>query len=511
MVSFVDKFGGESLPSDPTRTVTIAAGQSTLLEDIPIATGVFVSRRLYRRVAGSGQPFRLVAEIDRTTPDFVDASDVSTIPALVPPPGFPSAAGAEDHIQAQPDARLTVDPGITVKSDGVRIQTGLGGDLLAEGVPGTPVIFTSRFDDRYGGASGTFDSTNDGQTSGFAADWAGIYASPTSRLSLDHVIVAFAGGRSTINGTSAGLNALQIYQADARVTNSRFESNASGIAGADPNRSGLGPNSPAVIFVNGAQPILVNNEFLRTVGGNVAAISVNVNDLNERIVEDTGRQVGNIDLISSEGGNQGPLVRGNTIEAFGIAGMVVRGGLLSTGSVWDDTNIVHVVDGIITDSNRHTYGGLRLKSSIDESLVVKFLDSAGSLVATGKGLDIESRIGGTVQIIGQPDYPVVLTTIADDTVGAGVDPAGQPLTDTGSDGLSAPIPGSWTGIQLLPFANDRNVETITEREVVVGVGIDRNGTPTNAQDLGQIATREKASDENLASRFHRPRCNLGRG
>ncbi len=54
--------------------------------------------------------------------------------------------------------------------------------------------------------------------------------------------------------------------------------------------------------------------------------------------------------------------------------MVVRGGTLTTQGIWDDTDIVHVVqDQTIYVPDFHTYGGLRLESSATASLVIKLL------------------------------------------------------------------------------------------------------------------------------------------
>src|SRR5690606_16458978 len=92
--------------------------------------------------------------------------------------------------------------------------------------------------------------------------------------------------------------------------------------------------------------------------------------------------------------------------------------------------IVHVVRGTITVPNFHTYGGLRLQSSPTESLVVKLAGPNAGFTATGTPLDIEDRIGGSLQINGVPGFPVVLTSLNDGTVGAGLRPDGTPQTDT---------------------------------------------------------------------------------
>ena len=64
-------------------------------------------------------------------------------------------------------------------------------------------MFSSIRDDRFG-AGGTFDTNNDDDAPTIQpaskGDWAGIYAGPTSSVSLDHAVVSYAGGISLIEG-----------------------------------------------------------------------------------------------------------------------------------------------------------------------------------------------------------------------------------------------------------------------------------------------------------------------
>ena len=484
-LSFVDRWGVETPPSNPTDPITVAAGQSVSLTDLPVAAGDFVSRRLYRSAPG-GQ-LQLVADLNRSTRIFTDNG-------LLEQPVIPVAQTA-NYFRTRPDARLVIDPGLTIKSDGVRIETGFGANLIAEGAEGRPVIFSSRSDDRYGG-SGSFDTTSNGDTDGSAGDWAGIFANPFGRISIDQAVVAYGGGLSSIGGTSAGFNAIGIMQAEARISNTLFEVNAPGTGGNDPFRVGRGPNDQSVIHVVGSQPVIVDNTFLENASANNAAISINTNALADRPLEDYGRQIGEIDLADVPSGNYGPLVRGNRIDTSGIAGMRIRSEMLTTGVTFDDTDIVHVVAGEIVVPDLHVYGGLRLQSRVDESLVVKFTNGSG-LTADGRPLDIPDRIGGALHVIGSPGFPVVLTGLEDDSVGAGLDPLGQPLVDTNGNGPSTSARGSWRGIQLLEFSHDRNVETIVEREGEIGGDGDLNSTQGTAQAIGQLAPNEKSGDENL--------------
>ena len=153
--------------------------------------------------------------------------------------------------------------------------------------------------------------------------------------------------------------------------------------------------------------------------------------------------------------NRGPLVAHNVLEGNAVNGMEVRAEELTIESVWDDTDIVHVVRGEMLITNFHSFGGLRLESSPDESLVVKLDGPNAGFTASGFGLDIDDRIGGLVQIIGQPLRPVVLTALADDSVGAGIRRDGLPQVDTNNDGsASEPEPGDWRSVLLETMTNE---------------------------------------------------------
>ena len=120
---------------------------------------------------------------------------------------------------------------------------------------------------------------------------------------------------------------------DARIAHTTFESNASGHAfddpdtptneAPDPSRSSRLPNVPAVIYVSGATPTIVDNTFLSSVsdgGTPTATISINANALEEVAIKDLGRQTGNVDLVDHPQ-NFGPLIRGNRIEAKWLCGL----------------------------------------------------------------------------------------------------------------------------------------------------------------------------------------------
>jgi hypothetical protein len=413
--------------------------------------------------------------------------------------------GGLSTVDARLHGRLMIDPGVVVKMDGARIETEIGAQFIAEGTPGNHVILTSLTDDRFGGG-GTFDSSNNGASSGAAGDWSGLYFGLISTASIDNAEIYYGGGESPIEGGYAHFDVVEIQQAKVRIANTLFSDNeGTGSWGdQDYTRVGRGNATPATIFVRGAQPIILNNTFIDNGG---ATISIDCTAMKDVYVADWGRSTGFIDEngatsdfaqpylgFEDYSGNFGPLVHGNRMTKSDINGMVVRGTELTAETVWDDTDIVHVLLDAITVPNFHTYGGIRLQSSATASLIVKLYGDTAGITATGSTQEIKDRIGGTVQIIGAPGYPVVMTSLADDSVGAGMDASGKPQFDTNNDGSKTRAhAGDWGGITFDGLCNDRNVATASELETSTA----RNDLAGNAQQLGTLATTLQGGDETL--------------
>ena len=412
-------------------------------------------------------------------------------------------AGGLDATSGTPRARnvgrLLVEPGVVVKLTSARIEMDRGpSQLIAEGTATKPVIFTAFADPRFG-AGGTFDTNGNlpdinpasaASMAGAAGSWGGLVFMQASSGSIDNAYVAFGGGTTPIEGGFDRFNTVEIRQANVRIANTRFDLNASGAA--SDNRNSRGTNDASTIYVAGAQPILVGNDFLNNLGN---AISINANSLIYSPRPDVGRQTGQIARRTEYDNNFGPLMRSNrfSVDTSVIAagntqnGVRVRAEEITVESVWDDTDLVHIVDGVIFVGNLHTKTGLRLQSNPTESLVVKFSTGTAAIIATGTPADIDDRIGGTVQVVGQPGYPVVLTSISDDTAGASFDLRGRPNNDTNSNGsATSAAPGAWRGLVFERFSNDRNVAVYNEREAAL-TGAERNGNTTLAENLGTLA------------------------
>ncbi|QEG42897.1 GEVED domain-containing protein [Roseimaritima ulvae] len=475
-VTYVEADGQQSAASTRTPSFELTSDGAIRLTQLPRVPsgGEFVARNLYRAVVtldADGNEvtgaFQLVAQLNASTTTYVDNNGTPGRTLVDSPQAF----------RARLDARLDIDPGTVIKLDSARIEARFGAQLLAEGEAGLPIVFTSLEDQRYGG-SGTFDTNDRGVEFDITpGDWGGIYLGQGATGSMDNVVIAGAGGTTRIEGGFADFNAIEVHQADLRLANSKFEFNADGQETAGNDRVGRGANAEGTVFVRAATPVIVNNQFI---GGEGAAITVDVNSLSFQTVVDTGRSTGELDKVASLG-NSGPLVRDNRLDDNDVNGMRVRGGELTTQGVWDDYDIVHVVRDTIEVPNQFVYGGLQLKSDARGSLVVKFQDDletaglvvGGNLLTAEEQLrGIDDRIGGSLQLIGHPDFPVVLTTLADDFAGAGFTPAGLPQLDTNNDGLLGGSLSDQTGggsSGTLPTGPEVNNGTLIDNDVAQDV------------------------------------------
>ncbi len=450
-IVFVDAVGNGGPPSDATASVdaTPTAG-AVVLRNLPRVTSGsgFVSRRIYRAEVGTGR-FELVANINADDTMFVDFGGLlgGVLEEFV------------DSVRPRLAGRLSVDPAVTVKLDRSRIDASFGAQLIAEGVDGRPIIFTSLSDDRYG-AGGTFDTNlQAGQSDPEAGDWGGLYFGHLSSGSVDYAVLAYGGGTTRVEGNFAGFNPIEIHQSEVRIANSHLEFNANGQGGQAPaDRYGRGANDDALIFIRGAQPIIVSNTMMGNAG---AVISANVNALNHLAKNDTGRTTGDINIVSGVNDNQGPLVRSEQ-----------AGGQRSQRHAGPRRNADHP-----ECLGRYGYRARRLRH--DDRARFPYLrricawkairrrawwsscsGTTAGFTATGQELDITDRIGGSVQIVGQPRFPVVLTSLSDDSVGAGFTPDGLPQNDTNGDGAA-------TG--KLPTGPEVDNGTLIDNDVAPGI------------------------------------------
>ena len=377
---------------------------------------------------------------------------------------------------------LVVKPGVTIKVANSALIIGSGGALFAEGSESAPIVMTSISDDAFGGCY-DLDTNGDGSASVPAeGDWGGIIFRPVSSGSLKNVTLSYAGGDFLFAGAFLSANPIEVHQARFRLSESIFHHNGPGTGGATANyRQGLGENQDATIFSSQSQPIILGNRFHDNLG---PIISLDVNDMASRPMSDLGPQTC-LREVEPYLENQGPLIRENLLQDNGINGMTIRGGTLTAQSVWDDADIVHVIESQVIVHNFHSSGGIRLESSYDQSLVVKGRGGAAGFTVSGGPLAISDRIGGMFQMVDQSNAPVILTSFYDDNFGAGLDFNMQIQMDTNGDGpLTTPILGDWAGVVLDSWAHERLFGVYVEQENPDPLSPGSNDDELNAEVLG---------------------------
>ena len=122
-------------------------------------------------------------------------------------PGFPYAS-QNGELTVRAGAVITAEAGVILKS--VNSGVTVNGALIAAGSAVSPVVFTSLYDDAYGGDT---DNTASGAAPG---QWYSLYAPSGGRIRLDHAIVRYGGGSSNgsvgTNGGSLEISSSQVEQ-----------------------------------------------------------------------------------------------------------------------------------------------------------------------------------------------------------------------------------------------------------------------------------------------------------
>lgn len=169
--------------------------------------------------------------------------------------GGPLASGTVYHVTSN----ITVPAGetLTIPDDViVKFQNGrhffIDGTLTVTGTASDPVVFTSLYDDDWGG-----DTNGDGPSTGFKNAWRGLSFSATAGASsLEHAILRWSG--------DAFYGTLEFTDADVTVTDCSFVDN--GQSAIDLNSSSARPTVTGCEFVNNSGYVCTNMPLDAVVG-----------------------------------------------------------------------------------------------------------------------------------------------------------------------------------------------------------------------------------------------------
>lgn len=337
---------------------------------------------------------------------------------------------------------LTITPGTILKVNPSGLAINVYGTLDAVGTAGEPIVFTSFFDDLYGG-----DINNDGNaTFPTAGDWDCIHFWSASSSNFVHTLIQYGGYEGynnypmmwiesdnvSIQDSTLAYSAnhiLQISNASPNITNT----NIIGFHTEDLQYSGY-----YGIYITGeSNPIIENNSISNNyVGVHVAQSSPTITT-NIFFENSTGIYVG----YNEDPAALAPIVTGNIfnensipIELYELNDNMEVTGNSGTGNALNGIFLSEIIIGDVTldDLNNsfvYLFGNSLINAdnlTLNPGTVIKFRDQSSSLHNYGAYI-----IAGTV------DEPVVLTSIKDDEYGG----------DTNNDGTATtPAAGDWSHV-----------------------------------------------------------------
>ena len=290
---------------------------------------------------------------------------------------------------------LTIEPGVVIKfyyDAGLSFNN--GAKILAQGSAASPIIFTSFYDDNYGG-----DTNGDGtSTSPAFGQWFGVRIdSPGTESIIRNTIFRYGGGWTDskanlyIANSSAVVSdsvfeyskvyGLKMVYSDSSITNSIFRNNNNSL-----DTAGYGSS----LFVTGGSPTVSGSSFASNHRGAYFFNSPTAVDSNI-FTDNTGEAIYSAGRLGSYSGNSGS---NNSINGI-------------------------VISGNITTANSTTTLGVNSLPYIIKTYDATVAANSALVIPSGVVLKADRRlyVNGNLNIIGSSSGDVILTSLYDDTAG----------------------------------------------------------------------------------------------
>ncbi|PIQ91567.1 MAG: hypothetical protein COV70_03005 [Parcubacteria group bacterium CG11_big_fil_rev_8_21_14_0_20_39_22] len=321
-------------------------------------------------------------------------------------------------------ATLTIEPGVVIKFGDTSSRLLVRGKIVAEGSEDEPVVFTSIYDDEYGG-----DLNGDGDdTVPAPRDWDHILLTDESEGSVFSYSVFLYGGKKVTGSQMPGI--VSVVDSDAEFENvtvgyadghGLYFENSTGFVRDSIFSDNDNYSNSAGLYIVGGEVEVSGNEF----SGNTFGLDIeNSSDssVEENIFSDneTALQVsGALPEISDNTGSG----NGENAIVFGLGTTITESGATTTMRT-NSLPYLLAYDGYVAEDSTLTF---------ESGVVIKGHDNRGSKA----GQLVVNRAGARIYFDGDDSGDLVLTSMNDDSVGGTVD-----SDDT------LPSGGDWDGISV---------------------------------------------------------------
>ena len=361
---------------------------------------------------------------------------------------------------------VTVEPGVVVKFSSISssLSVSSGNTLDVQGTTGSPVYFTSYYDDSAGG-----DTDGGGASSGSSGDWKHIQVNSGGTASFTNAVIRYGGCYTGTFGScpsssSSGANirnngTLNLYNAsstDAGVYGMVQEAGtttAEYFEISDPSGYGFyitgGDVSLATSSIHDASYGLYTN----TAAGNISII--------DSTFYDNSSGAGFLNLGTGMTITQ----TGNT-STSGVGRGFYASGSITTSQTWSGDGLPYIISGNVTVPSGK-------KLTIDQGAIIKFSANSATFVVNG---------GGELDVQGTAESPVLFTSYKDDTAGG----------DTNGNGASAGSSGDWKHVKLDSGAST----TLAYTGINYGGYLSGGGSGANIYNTGGTLNLEGSTSGN---------------
>ncbi len=324
----------------------------------------------------------------------------------------------------QNSAVLTIEPGVTIKFYNDAGMNFNNAAIQAQGATGSPIVFTSFYDDEYGG-----DTNNDATSSSPSiGDWYGVdIIFGSSGSVLDYAVFRY-GGKYYSPASEADRVIVKIENTpDISVKNSVFEySRAHGLVLINStstvqnsifrNNNNYSEQGKGLFVAGSGNYSIKNNEFSQNQTGLYLSDAAAIVDTNT-FSNNTQKAVYSYGLLGK--------FTNNNASQNGKNGIVLGGNLAATGST----------STLKADNIAYVFSEENPVVPANSALAV---ESGAIIKGSGNGLQVNGRL----TLNGENSGDIILTSLYDDTIGGDTD-----------NSVNSPGPGNWPGINLASNAS----------------------------------------------------------